>query len=186
MNKQNKMGTMPMNQLFWKMGIPTIISMVLQALYNVIDSIFVVNMGESGTIANQALTYSFPIQIIIIAIGVGTGVGLNTLLSKSLGENNHEKVNEIAKIEDAEEFIIETIRQVMVEVVDESIGENDREASVIAKTGLISEAAKYLAEELGRVATARELADYTKLSEQEIESVLKLSLDAVELGKGDL
>lgn len=97
-----------------------------------------------------------------------------------------EKVNEIAKIEDAEEFIIETIRQVMVEVVDESIGENDREASVIAKTGLISEAAKYLAEELGRVATARELADYTKLSEQEIESVLKLSLDAVELGKGDL
>ena len=51
---------------------------------------------------------------------------------------------------------------------------------------LISEAAKYLAEELGRVATAKELADYTKLSEQEIESVLKLSLDAVELGKGDL
>ncbi|CDE43504.1 putative uncharacterized protein [Clostridium sp. CAG:411] len=97
-----------------------------------------------------------------------------------------EKVHEIAKIEDAEEFIIETIRQVMVEVVDENIGEKDQEASVVAKTGLISEAAKYLAEELGRVATAKELADYTKLSEQEIESVLKLSLDAVELGKGDL
>lgn len=94
--KENKMGSMPMNQLFWKMGIPTIISMVLQALYNVIDSIFVVNMGEKGAIANQALTYSFPIQIIIIAIGVGTGVGLNTLLSKSLGENNQEKANEIA------------------------------------------------------------------------------------------
>ena len=79
-----------------------------------------------------------------------------------------------------------SIFMVMVEVVDENIGEKDQEASVVAKTGLISEAAKYLAEELGRVATAKELADYTKLSEQEIESVLKLSLDAVELGKGDL
>lgn len=94
--KGNKMGSMPMSRLFWKMAVPTIISMVLQALYNVIDSIFVVNMGEKGAIANQALTYSFPIQIIIIAIGVGTGIGLNTLLSKSLGENIQEKANEIA------------------------------------------------------------------------------------------
>jgi len=73
-----------------------IISMVLQALYNVIDSIFVANMGTKGAIANQALTYAFPIQIMIIAIGVGTGVGLNALLSKSLGENDRKKVNKIA------------------------------------------------------------------------------------------
>ena len=73
-----------------------IVSMVLQALYNVIDSIFVTNMGESGAIANQALTIAYPIQILIIAIGVGTGVGLNALLSKSLGEKDQEKANKIA------------------------------------------------------------------------------------------
>lgn len=94
--EKNKMATVPMKKLFWKMGLPMIISMVLQALYNVIDSIFVTNMGSKGAIANQALTLAFPIQIMIIAIGVGTGVGLNSLLSKSLGENNKEKVNKIA------------------------------------------------------------------------------------------
>lgn len=94
--EKNKMATVPMKKLFWKMGLPMIISMVLQALYNVVDSIFVTNMGEKGAIANQALTLAFPIQILIIAIGVGTGVGLNSLLSKSLGENNQEKVNKIA------------------------------------------------------------------------------------------
>lgn len=94
--KKNKMADTPMKKLFWKMGLPMIISMVLQALYNVIDSIFVTNMGEQGAIANQALTIAFPIQILIIAIGVGTGVGLNALLSKSLGEQNSEKVNKVS------------------------------------------------------------------------------------------
>lgn len=94
-NEKNKMATIPMKKLFWKMGLPMIISMVLQALYNVVDSIFVTNM-QSGIIANQALTLAFPIQILIIAIGVGTGVGLNSLLSKSLGEGNKDKVNKIA------------------------------------------------------------------------------------------
>ena len=94
--RQNKMAIAPMNKLILKMGLPMIVSMVLQALYNVIDSIFVANMGTTGAIANQALTYAFPIQIMIIAIGVGTGVGLNALLSKSLGENDNEKVNKIA------------------------------------------------------------------------------------------
>ena len=94
--RQNKMAIDPMNKLILKMGLPMIISMVLQALYNVIDSIFVANMGTEGAIANQALTYAFPIQIMIIAIGVGTGVGLNALLSKSLGEKDRKKVNKIA------------------------------------------------------------------------------------------
>lgn len=93
---QNKMAIEPINKLILKMGLPMIVSMVLQALYNVIDSIFVANMGSTGAIANQALTYDFPIQIMIIAIGVGTGVGLNALLSKSLGENDKNKVNKIA------------------------------------------------------------------------------------------
>lgn len=70
--------------------------MVLQALYNVVDSVFVANMGETGAIANQALTLAFPIQILIIAVGVGTGIGLNALLSKSLGEKDNEKANKVA------------------------------------------------------------------------------------------
>ena len=90
------MAEVPMKKLFWKMGLPMIISMVLQALYNVVDSIFVTNMGEKGAIANQALTIAFPIQILIIAIGVGTGIGINALLSKSLGEKDQEKVNKVA------------------------------------------------------------------------------------------
>ena len=92
----NKMAATPMKKLFWKMGWPMIISMVLQALYNVVDSIFVANMGSEGALANQALTLAFPIRILIIAVGVGTGVGLNALLSKNLGEKNQEKVNKIA------------------------------------------------------------------------------------------
>lgn len=94
--KQNKMATKSLKKLFWKMGLPMMISMILQALYNVVDSIFVANIEDVGAIANEALTYAFPIQILIIAIGVGTGVGLNALLSKSLGERNVEKVNRVA------------------------------------------------------------------------------------------
>ncbi len=94
--KQNKLATEPIKKLIWKIGLPMIVSMVLQALYNVVDSVFVANIEGKGAIANEALTYAFPIQILMIAIGVGTGVGINTLLSKSLGENNKEKVNEIA------------------------------------------------------------------------------------------
>lgn len=72
------------------------LSMVLQALYNVVDSAFVTNMPDTGTLANEALTIAFPIQILIIAIGVGMGIGLNALLSKNLGKNNQETVNTVA------------------------------------------------------------------------------------------
>ena len=94
--EKNKMAVVPLKKLFLKMGLPMIISMVLQALYNVIDSVFITNMGSDVVIANQALTLAFPIQLLIIAIGVGTGVGINALLSKSLGEQNKDKVNKIA------------------------------------------------------------------------------------------
>ncbi len=83
---QNKMAVESVNKLFWKLGIPMIISMVLQALYNVVDSVFVTNMQGTGALANEALTIAFPVQIMIIAIGVGTGVGLNAMLSKNLGK----------------------------------------------------------------------------------------------------
>ncbi len=94
--KQNKMAITPLKRLFWQMGLPMIFSMVLQALYNVVDSVFVANMEGVGALANEALTIAFPVQIMIIAIGVGTGVGLNALLSKSLGEMDQEKVNRVA------------------------------------------------------------------------------------------
>lgn len=90
------MATKPVRKLLWKLGLPMIVSMVLQALYNVVDSVFVANMKDVGAIANEALTYAFPIQILMIAIGVGTGVGINSLLSKNLGENNKEMVNKTA------------------------------------------------------------------------------------------
>ena len=94
--KQNKMATEPVKKLIWKMGLPMIVSMVLQALYNVVDSVFVANMQGSGALANEALTIAFPIQILIIAVSVGTGVGLNAMLSKTLGERNKEKVDAVA------------------------------------------------------------------------------------------
>lgn len=94
--KQNKLAVESIKKLIWSLGLPMTLSMVLQALYNVVDSIFVANIANNGAIANEALTYAFPIQILMIAIGVGTGVGINSLLSKSLGENNLEKVNRIA------------------------------------------------------------------------------------------
>lgn len=96
MNKTNKMAEEHIKKLVWKMGLPMIVSMVLQALYNVVDSIFVANMQGDGALANEALTIAFPVQIMIIAVGVGTGVGLNALLSKSLGEENREKVSKVA------------------------------------------------------------------------------------------
>lgn len=94
--KENKMASMKISSLIWKMGLPMIVSMILQALYNVVDSIFISNIADIGMIANQALTLAFPIQILMIAIGVGTGIGLNTMLSKSLGENSKEETNKIA------------------------------------------------------------------------------------------
>ena len=82
---ENEMGVLPIKKLIWKLGLPMIVSMVLQAIYNVVDSIYVSNIPNIGNLANQALTIAFPIQILMIAIGVGTGVGINALLSKSLG-----------------------------------------------------------------------------------------------------
>ena len=88
MEEKNKMETTSMHKLIWKMGLPMIVSMILQSVYNIVDTAFVINMGEDGIAGNLALTYAFPIQLLIIAIGVGTGVGINALLSKQLGEKD--------------------------------------------------------------------------------------------------
>jgi putative MATE family efflux protein len=76
------------------MGLPMIVSMILQSVYNIVDTAFVINMGEDGVVGNLALTYAFPIQLLIIAIGVGTGVGINALLSRQLGENDRQGVSD--------------------------------------------------------------------------------------------
>lgn len=94
--KENKMGTQKIGTLIWAMGLPAILSMILQALYNVVDTMFVINMGKDGTLGNLALSAAFPVQILMIAIGVGSGVGINAMISKNLGENNKNAVNKVA------------------------------------------------------------------------------------------
>ncbi|EOS24050.1 MATE efflux family protein [Lachnospiraceae bacterium 3-1] len=90
---ENKMGTMPVNKLVWNMSFPMMISMLVQALYNIVDSIFVARLSED---ALTAVSLAFPLQTLIIAVGAGTGVGINAILSKSLGEKNFKKANETA------------------------------------------------------------------------------------------
>ena len=91
----NKMATTPVNRLMIKMGLPIILSMMLQALYNIVDSAFVSNM-EGGESAINALTLAFPVQMLMVAIGIGTGVGVNVMLARSLGENDREKASKAA------------------------------------------------------------------------------------------
>ena len=90
---KNKIATKNIKTLWWQAGIPVIISMVLQALYNIFDTAFVINMNPIlGEKANLALTYAFPIQIFMIAIGVGIGIGINALLSRYLGEKKEKEI----------------------------------------------------------------------------------------------
>ena len=91
--KENKMGTMPINKLLISMSLPMMISMLVQALYNVVDSIFVSQISEN---ALTAVSLAFPVQNFMIAVGVGTGVGINALLSRSLGEKKFEQANKVA------------------------------------------------------------------------------------------
>lgn len=93
MTKENKMGVMPVNQLLISMSLPMMLSMLVQALYNIVDSIFVSRIDEN---ALTAVSLAFPIQTLMIALGAGTGVGINALLSKSLGEKDFDKANKTA------------------------------------------------------------------------------------------
>lgn len=91
--KENKMGTMHVSRLLITMSIPMMISMFVQALYNIVDSMFISQLGEN---ALTALSLAFPVQNLMIAIGAGTCVGINAFLSRSLGEKNMERVNKTA------------------------------------------------------------------------------------------
>lgn len=92
--EENKMSVMPIRKLLINMSVPIMISMFVQALYNVVDSIFVAQINEN---ALTAVSLAFPVQNLMIAIAVGTGMGINSLLSRSLGEKKYEKANDAAK-----------------------------------------------------------------------------------------
>ena len=91
--QENKMGVMPVNKLLLNMSLPMMVSMLVQALYNIVDSIFVAKLSEN---ALTAVSLAFPIQTLLIALGTGTGVGVNSLLSKQLGEGDLKQVNKTA------------------------------------------------------------------------------------------
>lgn len=92
----SRMASAPVGRLMISMGIPMILSMVLQAVYNIVDSAFVSNMKENGEEAINALTLAFPFQMLMVAIAIGTGVGANALVSKSLGQGDREKASKSA------------------------------------------------------------------------------------------
>ena len=92
--QENKMGIMPIPKLLITMSLPMIASMLVQALYNVVDSMFVAQLNEN---ALTAVSLAFPIQNLMIAVAAGTGVGINALLSKSLGEKQYNTANAIAR-----------------------------------------------------------------------------------------
>lgn len=91
--QENKMGIMPVSKLIITMSLPIMASMLVQALYNIVDSIFVAKISEN---ALTAVSMAFPIQNLMIAVGTGTGVGINALLARNLGAKNYKKVNHIA------------------------------------------------------------------------------------------
>ena len=91
--RENKMGTMPIPKLLFTMSLPLILSMLVQALYNIVDSVFVAQINEN---ALTAVSLAFPIQNLMISVASGTGVGVNALLSKSLGEKEMDKVHKAA------------------------------------------------------------------------------------------
>lgn len=96
MAESNKMKDMPVNKLMIQMGIPMILSMALQAVYNIVDSAFVGNMRQGSEAALNALTLVFPVQMLMVAVGIGTGVGTNALLALTLGQENNKKAARVA------------------------------------------------------------------------------------------
>ena len=96
MKESNKMKDMPVNKLMVQMGIPMILSMALQAVYNIVDSAFVGNMKVGSEAALNALTLVFPVQMLMVAVGIGTGVGTNALLARTLGQGDSKKAAKVA------------------------------------------------------------------------------------------
>jgi len=92
-NRQNKLGNMPMKKLVFSMSLPLMVSLLVQSLYNIVDSIFVARISVD---ALTAASLSYPVQMLMIAFSVGTSVGVNAALSRSLGARDEQKATHIA------------------------------------------------------------------------------------------
>jgi len=164
-----------------------------------LESITRVSAGEEEVLLKQlisgeesavkALTENWLFKVVDIA---RTFEGKGALLEDLIQEGNMGLLDGIQDLLgrkesiDGAEYLKESIERAMMDYIDELNDGDDWSNTVVAKMNLLSEAAKYLAEELGRVATIKELSEYTKMSEEEIEDILSLSLDAVETGTGDV
>ena len=164
-----------------------------------LDSITRISAGEEEVLLKQLisgeesaqgpLTENWLFKVVDIA---RTFVGNGALLEDLIQEGNMGLLDGIQNLLgrkdniDGAEYLKESIEKAMMDYIDELNDGDDWSNTILAKVNLLSEAAAYLAEELGRVATVKELADYTKMSEEEIEDILSLSLNAVETGTGDV
>lgn len=138
--------------------------------------------GESG--ARERIMESYLLIVVELAKTYqNKGVYLEDLIQEgNIGLlQGIESLAQISRLAESDAFLRESIKGAMESMLDEEMDEADWESTVLAKTNLISEAAKYLAEDLGRVATRKELAEYTKMTEEEIQDVLQLSIDAVKV-----
>jgi putative MATE family efflux protein len=134
--KENKMGVMPVKQLIISMSLPMMVSMLVQALYNVVDSIFVAKISEN---ALTAVTLAFPMQNLMIALASGTGVGINSLLSRSLGEKKYDRSDAAANT-----GILLTIMNFVVFLIIGIFGSRAFIASQTSDTAIIEDGAAYL------------------------------------------
>ena len=87
LRNENKMGIMPMTKLILTMSLPAIFSMTIQAMYNIVDSIFIGQWNQDGL---TATSYAYPLQMLLIAVAVGTAIGVNSLISRKLGEKSYK------------------------------------------------------------------------------------------------
>lgn len=134
--KENKMGTMPVKQLIVSMSLPMMVSMLVQALYNVVDSIFVAKISED---ALTAVTLAFPMQNLMIALAAGTGVGVNSLLSRSLGEKRFDKSDAAANT-----AILLTIFNFVIFFIAGTFGAKAFISTQTKDAAIISDGATYL------------------------------------------
>ena len=123
MAESNKMKDMPVNKLMIQMGIPMILSMALQAVYNIVDSAFVGNMKAGSEAALNALTLVFPVQMLMVAVGIGTGVGTNALLARTLGQGNSKKTLIEAEAASPEAYVKENGRFPILETTSNENGD---------------------------------------------------------------
>src|SRR6056297_877927 len=116
-SKSDRMGEEPILKLLFKLSAPAIIGMLIQAMYNIVDSIYV---GRLSTDALSALSISFPVQMFLIAVGVGTGVGTSSLISRLLGQGNKRRANNVAE----HVFFIAIIYGIVVGIIGVFFTEN--------------------------------------------------------------